>query len=70
MKENPIIMVKNAYESRLGVNFSPNKETLTRLGFSKKRLTRILSGKTTKPLSAVEAIGLAEMFGVEVSQLI
>ena len=67
---NPIIMAKNAYEARLGVNFSPNEETLIRLGFRKKRLTRILSGKTTKPLSAIEAKGLAEMLNVPVSTII
>jgi transcriptional regulator with XRE-family HTH domain len=68
--QNPIISAKNAYETRIGGTFTPNTETCNRLGIKPKRLTRILSGKTTKEVSAKELKGISELFGIPMNELI
>jgi transcriptional regulator with XRE-family HTH domain len=67
--QHSILEAKNNYEKRFGSQFTPNKETCDRIGITPKRLSRILSGKTTKQVSAIELKGISTLFGVPMEQL-
>lgn len=68
--ENSVVLARKSYEMRIGCCFKPDSNTYKKTGISAKRLGMLIKGKNKKPMTINEAVSLANLFGVEVSQLI